>query len=278
MTFPRRVSRIALAVLAASVAVTLAACSGGSGSSGGDYVTKGKLTIATGDPAYPPYVIDDKPQSGKGFEAAVAYAVAAKLGFAKKDVVWTRVDFNNGIKPGPKDFDLNLQQYTITPQREKRVDFSSPYFEAPQAVVTLKGSKAADATSIADLKPVLLGVQTGTTSFTAIEDQIAPTTPAQVFNTNDDAVAALKNKQIDALVVDLPTAFYVTGAQLKDAKIVGQLPKTESGGDEWGIMLPKGSALTAKVTKAVDGLRSDGTLATLQDRWLGGEAGAPVLK
>lgn len=270
--------RTAIAVaLAASAALLLAACAGGSSGSS-DYVTDGKLTIATGQPAYPPYVLDDKPQSGKGFEAAIAYAVADKLGFAKKDVVWTRVQFDKAIAPGPKDFDLNLQQYSITDARKKKVDFSSPYFEAPQAVVTLKGSKAASATSIADLKKVLLGVQTGTTSLTAIQDEIAPATAPQVYNTNDDAVAALKSNQVDAIVVDLPTAFYLTGAELDDGKIVGQLAGSSTGGDEWGIMLAKDSPLTAKVTKAVDALRDDGTLAKLQTEWLGGDAGAPVLK
>lgn len=277
MISARRAARGALAALvAASAALALAACS--AASAGGDYVADGKLTIATGAPAYPPYVIDDTPQNGKGFESAVAYAVAAKLGFAKKDVVWTRVQFDKAIAPGPKDFDLNLQQYSITDARKKKVDFSSPYFEAPQAVVARAGSPAATAKSIADLKKVLLGVQTGTTSLTAIQDEIAPTTDPRVYNTNDDAVAALKTNQVDAIVVDLPTAFYLTSAQLDDGKIVGQLPGSSSGGDQWGIMLAKGSPLTAKVTKAVDALREDGTLATLQSRWLGGDAGAPVLK
>lgn len=275
---PSRRARFATAVvLAATAALVLAGCAGGSSSSA-TYVTEGKLTIATSQPAYPPYVLDNKPQSGRGFEAAVAYAVAGKLGFAKKDVVWTRVDFDKAIAPGPKDFDLNLQQYSITDARKKKVDFSSPYFEAPQAVVALTDSAAAEATSIADLRSALLGVQTGTTSLTAIQAEIEPTQQPQVFNTNSDAVAALKSKQVDAIVVDLPTAFYLTSAELENGSIVGQLPNSGSGGEEWGILLPKGSRLTAKVSKAVDALRADGTLARLQDEWLGGSAGAPVLR
>ncbi|MBI5161569.1 MAG: amino acid ABC transporter substrate-binding protein [Micrococcales bacterium] len=274
---PSRRTRLATAVVfAAFAALALAGCAGESSAS--DYVTEGKLTIATSQPAYPPYVLDNAPQSGKGFEAAVAYAVADKLGFAEKDVVWTRVDFDKAIAPGPKDFDLNLQQYSITDARKKKVDFSSPYFEAPQAVVALAGSRAAAATGIAGLRSALLGVQTGTTSLTAIQTEIEPTQQPQVFNTNSDAVAALKSKQVDAIVVDLPTAFYLTSAELEDGTIVGQLADSGAGGEEWGILLPKGSALTAKVSKAVDALRADGTLAALQDEWLGGSAGAPVLR
>lgn len=268
----------ALGVVA--VAVSLAACSsGGSPSADSDYVTPGKLTIATAQPAYSPWVVDNKPQNGKGFESAVAYAVAGKLGFAKKDVVWTRTTFDQAIAPGPKSFDFNLQQFSITDERKKAVDFSSPYYETAQAVITLTTSKAADAKSLADLKNVLVGAQTGTTSLTAVQDQIKPAGGAKVFNSNDDAVLALKSGQIDALVVDLPTAFYLTSAELDGARIIGQLPIVKGEpGDRFGLVLDKGSPLTKKVSAAVDALRKDGALDALAKKWLADAGDAPVLK
>ncbi|CAN5461202.1 ABC transporter substrate-binding protein [soil metagenome] len=277
-----RFARIATVLATAVLVTALAACastsssSSSSGSSG--YVTSGKLTIGTGQPAYFPWVIDDKPQSGKGFESAVAYAVAGKLGFAKKDVVWVRSTFDQAIAPGDKDFDFNLQQFSITDQRKADVDFSSPYYETTQTVITVTGSKAENATSIADLKGYLIGAQTGTTSFDAIEKQIKPTAGAQAFNSNDDAKLALQSGTVDALVVDLPTAFYLTGAELDGGKIIGQLPKRTGTGDELGLVLAKGSPLTTKVTAAVDALRADGTLDKLATTWLASSADAPVLK
>ncbi|PWC03346.1 ABC transporter substrate-binding protein [Agromyces badenianii] len=268
-------------LVAAAATIALAACSaggsGGAGAGGGDYVTDGKLTIGTGEPAYYPWVIDDAPESGEGFEAAVAYAVADELGFDADDVVWVRSTFEQAIAPGPKDFDFNLQQFSITDEREQNVDFSSPYYETTQVVITVDSSPAAAATSIADLKDLLVGAQTGTTSFDAVEQVIAPTAGAQVFNTNDDAKLALQNGTVDAIVVDLPTAFYLTGVELDGGKIVGQLPATAGGGDAFGLVLAKGSPLTADVTAAVDALRADGTLDALAAEWLGGEA-APVLE
>ncbi|MGH3704982.1 MAG: transporter substrate-binding domain-containing protein, partial [Agromyces sp.] len=174
-------------IVAASATLALAGCAGGAddASGGGDYVTEGKLTIATGEPAYFPWVLDDDPESGEGFEAAVAYAVADELGFSADDVVWVRSTFEQAIAPGPKDFDVNLQQFSITDERKQNVDFSSPYYETTQVVITVDSSPAAAATSIADLKDLLVGAQTGTTSFDAVEEVIAPTAGAQVFNTND---------------------------------------------------------------------------------------------
>ncbi|MDM4764152.1 transporter substrate-binding domain-containing protein [Galbitalea sp. SE-J8] len=288
-----RVARSIATVAALAALTSLAACAPaddaapGSTSSASDaattpsaddYVTPGKLTIATGDPAYFPYVIDDDPTTGDGFEAAVAYAVADRLGFGKGDVEWVRTGFEEAIAPGPKSFDINLQQFTITDDRKKNVDFSSPYYATPQAVVTVEGTKAADATSIADLKGVLLGAATGTTSLTAIESVIAPDQQPQVFNDNDDAVLALKNGTVDAIVVDLPTAFYLTGVELDGGKLVGQLPAADGVSDEWGFVLDKDSPLTASVTAAVDSLRADGTLDAIADQWLGADAGAPVLQ
>ncbi len=249
------------------------------GASAGGYVTDGKITIGTGEPAYYPWVIDDDPESGEGFEAAVAYAVAEQLGFAPEDVVWVRSTFDEAIAPGPKDFDFNLQQFSITPERADAVDFSSPYYETTQVVITTETSAAADATSIADLKDLLIGAQVGTTSFTAVEQQIQPTAGAQVFNTNDDAKQALESGQVDAIVVDLPTAFYLTGVELTGGKIVGQLPAVDGEtGDQFGLVLAKDSPLTADVTAAVDALRDDGTLQSIADEWLADAGSAPVLK
>ncbi|MFC9561215.1 ABC transporter substrate-binding protein [Agromyces sp. NPDC056965] len=264
-------------IVAASATLALAGCAGDA-SGGGDYVTEGKFTIATGEPAYFPWVLDDDPESGEGFEAAVAYAVADELGFSADDVVWVRSTFEQAIAPGPKDFDVNLQQFSITDERKQNVDFSSPYYETTQVVITVDSSPAAAATSIADLKDLLVGAQTGTTSFDAVEEVIAPTAGAQVFNTNDDAKLALQSGTVDAIVVDLPTAFYLTGVELDGGKIIGQLPATAGGGDAFGLVLAKGSPLTADVTAAVDALRERGTLDELAAAWLGGEGGAPVLE
>ena len=275
-------ARIAAALGVAVLVTALAACaptpapSSSSGSSG--YLAAGKLTVGTGQPAFFPWVIDDKPQSGKGFESAVAYAVAAKLGFAKKDVVWVRSTFDQAIAPGNKDFDFNVQQFSITDERKANVDFSSSYYETTQTVITIAGSKADNAKSISDLRGLLVGAQTGTTSFDAIEKQIKPHSGAQAFNSNDDAKLALQSGTIDALVVDLPTAFYLTGAELKGGKIIGQLPKQTGTGDQLGLVLAKGSPLTKKITAAVDALRADGTLARLATTWLASSANAPVLK
>jgi len=275
-------ARIAAAAGAVLLLAALAACAtttpSSTSSADSGYVTPGKITIATGDPAYFPYVIDNKPQSGKGFEAAVAYAIADQLGFAKKDVVWVRSTFDEGIAPGAKNYDLNIQQYSITDDRKKKVDFSSSYYSTPQAVITIKGSKAEKVNSIAGLKGLLVGAATGTTSFDSIEKVIKPTAGAQAFNSNDDAVLALKSGQVDALVVDLPTAFYLTGAELDNGVLIGQLPASDGISDQWGVVLTKGSPLTSKVSAAIDKLKADGTLDKITSTWLGADAGAPVLK
>jgi polar amino acid transport system substrate-binding protein len=240
-------------------------------------ITPGKLTIGTGLPAYEPWVVGDAPESGEGFEAAVAYAVAAELGFAPEDVVWVRTTFDEAIAPGVKNFDFNLQQYSITEERKANVDFSSPYYETAQAVITVAGSAAAEAASLADLKGLLIGAQTGTTSLKAVEEIIMPTAGAKVFNSNDDAKAALANGQVDAIVVDLPTALYLTAVELDGGIIIGQLEGADAG-DAFGLVLDKGSPLTAAVTAAVDALRANGKLAEIAATWLTDLAGAPVLK
>jgi polar amino acid transport system substrate-binding protein len=238
-------------------------------------VADGMLTIATGEPAYYPWVIDDAPESGEGFEAAVAYAVATQLGFSKDEVTWVRTTFDGAVTPGDKNFDFNLQQFSITPDRAKVVDFSPAYYTAPQAIVSYKGSKIEGKTSLADLKSAKLGAAVGTTSLDAISNQIG--SKPEVFNDNAAGVSALKNGQIDGLVVDLPTAFYLSGVEVTDGLIVGQLPSTGTG-DQFGLLLSKGSQLTTCVSGALDAIAADGTLASITDTWLATSAGAPVLK
>jgi polar amino acid transport system substrate-binding protein len=239
--------------------------------------TPGTLTIATDNPAYDPWFSDNTPANGKGFEAAVAYAVASKLGYTKDQVKWTKESFNAAVSPAPKNFDFDINEFTITADRAKAVDFSTGYYDVTQAVVTVKGSKIAGAKSIADLKGAKLGAQIGTTSLTALNDVIAPSTKATIFPTNDTAVAQLKNGQVDGIVVDTPTAFYMASAQLDNGVIVGQLPSGTTTPDQFGLLLDKGSPLTSCASKAVDALRADGTLTKLQTTWLA-NAGAPLLK
>jgi polar amino acid transport system substrate-binding protein len=285
-----------LAVLAAGL--TLSACSSasdtgstasnGAGSSANaascnrdalKTLTPGTLVVATGQPAFEPWVANDAPETGEGFEAAVAYAAAAKLGYSEKDVQWVRTTFDSAVAPGAKDFDWNLQQYSITPTRAKAVDFSSPYYDVSQAVVTYAGSPIAEASTLAELKDAKLGAAVGSTSLDDAERVIEPAKQVHVYNDNAAAVTALKNKQIDGIVVDLPTAFYLTGAEMDNGKIVGALPAAASGAsDEFGILLAKNSPITECTSWAVDQLRADGTLASLQEKWLGAQAGVPTLK
>ena len=239
--------------------------------------TAGTLTIATDNPAYDPWFSNNDPSNGKGFESAVAYAVADKLGFAKDKVKWTKESFNAAVSPAPKNFDFDINEFTITPERAKAVDFSTGYYDVTQAVVTVKGSKIADAKTVADLKDAKLGAQIGTTSLDALNTVIAPNSKATIFPTNDTAVAQLKNGQVDGIVVDTPTAFYMASAQLDNGVIVGQLPSGSGTPDQFGLLLDKDSSLTPCASKAVDALRADGTLAKLQTTWLA-NAGAPVLK
>ncbi len=238
--------------------------------------TAGRLTVATDKPAYPPYFEDDDPTNGKGFESAVAYAIAKKLGFAKTEVTWKVVPFNSSYAPGKKEFDFDVNQISITPARQKRVDFSTPYFTAPQAIVAKESSEVAGATSLADLKGAKVGVQIGTTSLDAVTASIQPSSTPQVFDTSNDVVTAIKQDKVDAVVVDLPTAFYLTGAELDGAKIVGQF--ASPGGDPWGALLKKDSKLTPCVNQAIERLEKSGELAKINERWLGGQAGAPELK
>jgi polar amino acid transport system substrate-binding protein len=239
-------------------------------------VSPGKLTVGTDKPAYPPYFVDNDPSNGKGFESAVAYAIADELGFSRSEVTWTTVPFNSSYAPGPKQFDFDVNQISITPQRAKVVDFSAPYYTAPQAVIAAKGSPVAQAKTLAGLRGAEIGVQLGTTSLDAVRDVIRPSSNPKVFNDSNDVVSALKTGQVDGVVTDLPTAFYITSAQVPSAKIVGQFEAP--GGDSWGALLQKDSKLTACVSRAVQTLRRSGELGRITDTWMGGAAGAPSLR
>lgn len=241
-------------------------------------LTAGTLTVGTDQPVYPPWYVDDDPTSGEGFESAVAYAIAEQLGYARDAVEWVRVPFNVAIAPGPKTYDLNLTEFSITEERRAAVDFSAPYYDVAQAVITVEGSAAAAATSVAELQAVRLGAQVGTTSYTAAVEQIAPTTDVAVFNTNDDAKLALQNGQIDALVVDLPTAFYITSAELDAGVIVGQLAPGTGTPEQFGAVLDKDSPLTPCVSEAVEALRADGSLDAIEQEWLASAGAAPELR
>ena len=290
--------RISVAVIGLTAAAVLTACasssnkpsgSGGSTSVGATTTaaascapstlktkTANTLTIATDSPAYDPWFNDDKPANGKGYESAVAFAVAKQLGYTDAQVKWVVASFNSVISNAPKKYDFDINQVSITPDRAKAVDFSSGYYDVSQVVIALKSSKIHGVTTVAGLKDAKLGAQKGTTSLDAINNVIKPSkTPAE-YPTNDIAVQALKNGQIDGLVVDLPTGFYITAAELDNSEIVGQLPPSGTP-EQFGLVLEKGSPLTSCVSKAVDALRSNGTLAQLQQQWLN-NAGAPVLK
>jgi len=275
--------RTALAGIALA-ALALTGCAAGSPSAGESsapedegYITPGKLTIATGDIAYEPYVIDDDPSSGEGFEAAIAYAIADQLGFAPEDVEWVRTSFEAAIAPGPKNFDFNIQQYTITDERKQAVDFSTPYYSASQAVVAINGGAADGVDTIAGLKDLTLGAMAGSTSAQTIEDVIDPNVEPLLYASNEDAVAAFNAGQFDAFVIDLPTAYLATALYIDNSYIVGELP---AGGvaDEWGVVLAKDSPLTERVSEAVDTLREDGTLAAITDEWLGAGQGVTLLQ
>jgi polar amino acid transport system substrate-binding protein len=237
-------------------------------------VTPGVLTVATGEPAFPPWVSGpdganfDDPASGTGFEAALVYALADEMGFAADDVVWVRTGFDEAIAPGPKDYDFNLQQYSITAAREEVVDFSAPYYTTKQALVAFPDSAVVGATSLADLKDVTLGAQIGTTSLDFIEDVIQPTTQASVYDSNVDAKSGLEAGQIDGIIVDLPTAYYITAVEIEGSVIVAEFEAAASAPDQFGLLFSDGSALRVCVDEALETLRSNGTLDALEDEWL----------
>jgi len=291
-----------MAVVVMAISMLLAACTSSTASPtasvGASCVKEnlavkkaGKLTLSTDNPAYSPWFqggnegstvwtgeFNNEPSKGQGYEGAVAYAVAAKLGFAADKVVWIHTTFDASFAPGAKDFDLFLNQVSINTARAEAIDFSSGYYDVTQAVVTREGSPMAGAASIADLKTAKLGAQIGTTSLDAINNIIKPDTAAAVFNSNDEAVAALEGGIIDAIVTDLPTAQYMSSVQLTGGIIVGQLPSAGGAQEQFGIVMEKGSSLAACVSSAVEALKADGTLAALLKQWIPDIANAPVLK
>jgi len=284
--------RKSLIGLLAVASIGLAACGGGSSSEsssevvagGGNECTAGTtlaestLTIGTGAPAYSPWVENDAPESGEGFEAAVAYAVAEQMGFAKENVTWVRTTFDEAIQPGAKNFDFNLQQYSITDERKETVSFSDSYYTTNQAMVGYADSPVASMTTLEELASVKFGVQSGTTSLDFVTNVIAPTTEPYVYDDNAAAKAALEAKQIDAIVVDLPTALYISAVEIEGTKVVGQFP-AEAGGttDEFGMVFDLDNPLVDCVNTALAQLRQVGTLDAIEQQWLSDNITAPVI-
>jgi polar amino acid transport system substrate-binding protein len=244
----------------------------------GKTIEDGTLTIATGEPAFPPYVIDDTPENKQGFEAAVAWAVADQMGFGDDSVVWVRTTFDEAIQPGTKDFDFNLQQYSITDERAQVVSFSDPYYTTNQAIVALDGSPAEGATSIDDLKDVRFGVQAGTTSLDFATEVIQPDSEVQVYNDNSAAKAALQANQIDAIVADLPTALYISAVEIEGSSVVGQFPaEANVEPDSLGMVFEKDNPLVECVNMALATLRDSGELDAIQNEWMVTGDVAPVI-
>jgi len=240
---------------------------------------KGQLTVATDSPAYSPWFDNNNPSDGKGFESAVAYAVAQQLGFSKDQVKWVVEPFDDSYAPGSKNFDFDINEVSITSQRAQAVDFSTGYYTANQGVLVLGKSKYAGATSLSQLKGAKIGVQVGTTSYQAVNDILKPTQQVSVFNSTDDEVSALQNGQVDAIVTDMPTVFYLASAELDGGKILGQF--SYDGGsapEQFGLLLAKGSGLTSCVNQAIAKLTSSGELKTITDQWLSASADVPELK
>ena len=249
-------------------------------------VKDGQLTIGTDNPAFPPWFgggeknkpwkIND-PSTGKGFESAVAYAVAKRLGFATTEVKWVYTPFNKTIAPGRKAFDFAINQVSYSPARAKVLTFSASYYNVNQAIVALKGTQIASVRSIAGLRKYKLGAQLGTTSYQYIVNRIKPSSTPSAFDDNTAAVTALKNKQIAGLVVDLPTAFYVTAVQVPNGKIVGQFASAGTQ-ERFGMVFQRGNPLVGCVNNALAAMKRTGTLKRIQQIWLAKVTGAPVLK
>ncbi|WP_035010082.1 amino acid ABC transporter substrate-binding protein [Bifidobacterium adolescentis] len=267
MSRPSHFIRLTAALLTIAAMTGTSACGSDSSSQASqDTVTANTLTVATGEPAYEPWVIGNKPESGKGYESALVYAIAGKLGYSKNQVVWKRTTFDAAIAPGTKDWDLNIQQFSITDQRKKAVDFSPSYYNPTQSIVVRGDSKYASATSLSDFKGATIGAMVGTTSYDYAKQKLNAN--VQTFNDNTTLAQALDADQIDALVMDTPAAVNVaTSSQVKNGKVVGQIPGSEDK-QGMGIVLPKDSPLTTKVSKALNELKKDGTLKRLQSTWL----------
>ncbi|MEM7301732.1 MAG: ABC transporter substrate-binding protein [Pseudomonadota bacterium] len=275
--------KVLLASAFVSVA-TLASVSAGTANAAscaeGNTVTAGMLTIATGNPAYYPWVIDDKPEAGKGYEAAVAFAVADRMGFAKDKVKWTRTSFDQAIQPGEKDFDFNLQQFSITADREKVVDFSEPYYSAAMAVLVRKPTVEAGAKAeLSSLKKLKWGAVASTTALPVVTEIIKPESDPLLYDDNTNVVEAMKSNQIDAAIFDLPTALYLSAVVLSDGAILGQFPADRAENpDQFGLLMVEGSALKDCVNAALGELKKDGTLAKIEAEWLQEATGVPVIK
>jgi polar amino acid transport system substrate-binding protein len=252
-----------------------------------DLVKDGQLSIGTDNPAYPPWFaggetkgrswkIND-PAKGQGFESAVAYAVAKRLGFTGTQVVWVYTPFNRAIAPGRKQFDFAINQFSYTPARAKVLSFSASYYNVNQSIVGLKGKPISSVRSINGLKKYRLGAQLGTTSYQYIVNNIKPSPSVKVYDSNDLAVAALKSGQIDGLVVDLPTAFYVTAVQVPNGKIIGQF-EAKGTQERFGMVFQKGNPLVTCVNNALANMKRTGVLQRIQQIWLAKVTGAPVLR
>jgi polar amino acid transport system substrate-binding protein len=244
----------------------------------GKTLTEGVLTPSTGDPAFEPYVVGDAPESGEGFEAAVVAAVARELGFSPENVQWNRLGFNEAIAPGAKDFDFNLQQFSITDERAEVVSFSDPYYSSNQAIVALADSPAQGATTLDDLTDIKFGAQVGTTSLDFITEVIQPSEEPFVYDDNTAAKAALDANQIDAIVLDLPTAFFVSAVEFENANVVAQFP-AEAGGatDDFGMVFELDNPLVECVNEALATLRDSGELADITEEWMSDFTDAPVI-
>jgi polar amino acid transport system substrate-binding protein len=235
----------------------------------------GQLTIATDSPAYDPWFSNNTPNNGLGYESAVAYAIATQLGFTKDHVNWVVEPFDSSYAPGPKKFDFDINEITVTPDRAQAVDFSKGYYDVNQAIVALQGNAIVNAHSPSDLQGYKYGDQVGTTGLAYINSQIKPTKTPAVYNTLDDAVSALKAKQIDAIVIDTPTAQYMASQQVPNATVVGQFPST---GEHIGLLFAKGNPLVACVNQAIDTLNANGAIRILQYQFLGDYVSIPVIQ
>jgi len=239
--------------------------------------TPGQLTVATDSPAYDPWFADNKPSNGKGYESAVAYAVAKQLGFTPDQVKWIVEPFNNSYAPGDKKFDFDINQISITPARAQKVDFSDGYYTAAQAVVALKKANLKPG-SLADLKDLKLGAQTGTTSLTVLRDDIKPSHDPVVFMNTNAAKQALLNGQVDAIIADLPTALYITAAEIPGSTVVGQFTQVSGQPEQFGMLMQKGSGLKTCLDQALAKVKSSGELADLEKQWLSTNISVPVIK
>jgi polar amino acid transport system substrate-binding protein len=240
--------------------------------------SEGVLTIGTDSPAYEPWFVDNDPSNGEGYESAVAYAVAEELGFSADQVKWIKVGFNSLFKPGGTDFDFDINQISITAKRDQVVDFSEGYYSAAQAVIALKDSPAAGATSLDDLKGLKLGAQTGTTSLTAIRDIIQPDADPLVFEDTNVAKQAMQNGQVDAILADLPTAFYISAVEIPGSTLIGQFQPETGEQEQFGMLFEQGSELLPCVNRALQTLKDDGTLAGIEKQWLSDVVSVPELQ